>query len=117
MTPTSNLQPQTSQTRRGCLAGTGICFISHRGEVFPCGYLPIKAGDIREQPFHEIWEAAPIFAELRDPERLMGKCGACEYRVVCGGCRARAFGQTGHYLHEEPFCNYLPSQWRTANSE
>jgi radical SAM protein with 4Fe4S-binding SPASM domain len=108
----SNLQPQTSspsaQTRRGCLAGTGICFISHRGEVFPCGYLPIKAGDVRRLEFGTIWETAPIFADLRDPDRLMGKCGACDYKVVCGGCRARAFGQTGHHLNEEPFCNYLP---------
>lgn len=98
------------QTRRGCLAGTGICFISHIGEVFPCGYLPIQAGNIRRQAFAEIWETAPIFADVRDPDRLMGKCGACEYRVVCGGCRARAFGQTGHYLHEEPFCNHLPKR-------
>ncbi len=96
------------QTRRGCLAGTGICFISHRGEVFPCGYLPLQAGNVRRQSLSEIWATAPIFADLRDPDRLMGKCGACEYRVVCGGCRARAFGQTGHYLHEEPFCAYLP---------
>ena len=110
---TSNLQPQTSQTRRGCLAGSGICFISHRGEVFPCGYLPISAGDVRQERFATIWETAPIFADLREPDRLMGKCGSCEYRVVCGGCRARAFGQSGHYLDEEPFCNYLPA---SANS-
>ena len=96
------------ETRRGCLAGTGICFISHRGEVFPCGYLPVKAGDARQESFASIWESAAIFAELRDPNRLEGKCGACEYRTICGGCRARAFGQTGRYLGEEPFCNYLP---------
>lgn len=102
-------EPQPAlRVRRGCLAGTGICFISHRGEVFPCGYLPIKAGDVRRLQFGTIWETAPIFADLRDPDRLMGKCGACEYKEVCGGCRARAFGQTGHYLNEEPFCNYLP---------
>jgi radical SAM protein with 4Fe4S-binding SPASM domain len=96
------------QTRRGCLAGSGICFISHRGEVFPCGYLPVSAGDVRTQSFSAIWEHAPIFEELRDPDVLLGKCGECEYRIVCGGCRARAFGQTGSYLSEEPFCNYLP---------
>jgi radical SAM protein with 4Fe4S-binding SPASM domain len=95
-------------TRRGCLAGSGIGFISHRGEVFPCGYLPVKAGDARQESFASIWESAAIFAELRDPNRLEGKCGACEYRMICGGCRARAFGQSGHYLGEEPFCNYLP---------
>lgn len=110
-------QPQPApQTRRGCLAGSGICFISHRGEVFPCGYFPLKAGDVRRQSFGTIWETAPIFSDLRDPDRLMGKCGVCEYRVVCGGCRARAFGQTGHYLDEEPFCFYLP-QRKSVESE
>jgi radical SAM protein with 4Fe4S-binding SPASM domain len=105
----------TSQVRRGCLAGTGICFVSHRGEVFPCGYLPVSAGNVRKQSFSSIWKDAPIFEELRDPDLLLGKCGACEYRIVCGGCRARAFGQTGIYLYEEPFCNYLPVS-RRANS-
>jgi radical SAM protein with 4Fe4S-binding SPASM domain len=98
------------ETRRGCLAGSGICFISHRGEVFPCGYLPIKAGDVRYDHFKTIWETSPVFAELRNPDLLTGKCGVCEYRIICGGCRARAFGQTGSYLNEEPFCNYLPQQ-------
>lgn len=106
-----------AQTRRGCLAGTGICFVSHHGEVFPCGYFPFKAGDIRQQSFKTIWETAPVFSDLRDPDQLMGKCGACEYRIVCGGCRARAFGQTGHYLDEEPFCNYLPHQKDIGNAE
>lgn len=96
--------------RRGCLAGTGICFVSHRGEVFPCGYLPLKAGDLRCQSFAQVWTDSPVFADLRDPGRLMGKCGRCEYRIVCGGCRARAFGRTGHYLGEEPACLYLPQQ-------
>jgi radical SAM protein with 4Fe4S-binding SPASM domain len=96
------------------LAGTGICFVSHRGEVYPCGYLPVSAGNVRTQSFASIWEEAHVFEELRDPNLLLGKCGVCEYRIVCGGCRARAFGQTGIYLYEEPFCNYLPS---TANSE
>lgn len=103
------------QVRRGCLAGTGICFISHRGEVFPCGYLPVKAGDIRQQSFATIWETASVFADLRDPNRLTGKCGICDYRLVCGGCRARAYGQTGNYLGEEPFCSYSPKL--VANSE
>jgi radical SAM protein with 4Fe4S-binding SPASM domain len=97
-----------AEGRRGCLAGTGICFISHRGEVFPCGYLPVLAGNIRLKALKDIWQTASVFLDLRDPDRLMGKCGACEYRAVCGGCRARAFGETGHYLHEEPSCNYLP---------
>ncbi len=97
---------------KGCLAGTGVCFVSHRGEVFPCGYLPVEAGNIRQQPFQEIWESSPLFAELRDPDLLGGKCGLCEFKKVCGGCRARAYGMTKAYLDEEPFCTYEPLPMR-----
>ncbi len=93
---------------RGCLAGSGVCFISHRGEVFPCGYLPVPAGDLRRQSFRKIWEDAEIFRTLRDSGKLEGKCGYCEYKNVCLGCRARAYGMTGNYLDEEPFCIYQP---------
>jgi heme b synthase len=93
---------------KGCLAGTSVCFISHKGEVFPCGYLPLVAGNVREQPLQEIWEEAKVFSELRDSELLQGKCGRCQFQRVCGGCRARAYGMTGNYLDEEPFCVYEP---------
>ncbi len=93
---------------KGCLAGTGVCFVSHRGEVFPCGYLPVEAGNVRQQPFQEIWETSPLFAELRDPDLLGGKCGLCEFKNLCSGCRARSFGMTADYLAEEPFCTYEP---------
>lgn len=93
---------------KGCLAGTGVCFISHRGEVFPCGYLPLEAGNIRQQPFSEIWEGSTLFQQLREPDLLGGKCGICEFKQVCGGCRARAYGMTQEYLREEPFCTYQP---------
>jgi AdoMet-dependent heme synthase len=93
---------------KGCLAGTGVCFISHRGEVFPCGYLPLEAGNIRRQLFREIWEGSTLFNELRDPNLLGGKCGLCEFKQVCSGCRARAYGMTQEYLGEEPFCTYVP---------
>jgi radical SAM protein with 4Fe4S-binding SPASM domain len=99
---------------RGCLAGTGVCFVSHRGEVFPCGYLPVQAGDVRQQPLREIWEGSPLFAELRDPDLLRGKCGRCEFKGVCGGCRARAYGMTMDYLGEEPFCTYEPRAAQAA---
>lgn len=95
---------------KGCLAGTGVCFVSHRGVVFPCGYLPLKAGNIRRQPFRQIWEASPLFGELRDPSLLGGKCGLCEFKRVCGGCRARAYGMTMEHLGEEPFCSYEPGE-------
>ncbi len=93
---------------KGCLAGSGVCFISHQGEVFPCGYLPVAAGDLRRERFSDIWEHAPIFATLREPDNLEGKCGLCEFKQVCMGCRARAYGVSGNYLGEEPFCIYEP---------
>ncbi len=93
-------------TAKGCLGGTGFCFVSHIGEVYPCGYLPALAGKIREDSFKDIWEKSQVFNDLRDPDKLKGKCGICEYRKVCGGCRARAFAETGDYLSEEPYCIY-----------
>ncbi len=93
---------------KGCLAGTGVCFLSHEGEVYPCGYLPVIAGDLRKQSFAEIWEQATVFQQLRDTENLKGKCGCCEFRNVCMGCRARAYAATGDFLDEEPFCVYEP---------
>jgi radical SAM protein with 4Fe4S-binding SPASM domain len=93
---------------KGCLAGTGVCFISHEGEVFPCGYLPAIAGDLRKQSFAEIWNESAVFGMLRDDDNLKGKCGCCEFRHVCMGCRARAFAATGDFLAEEPFCVYQP---------
>ena len=95
---------------KGCLAGTGVCFISHRGEVYPCGYLPVPAGDLNKQSFAEIWEKSPVFQQLRNTDNLKGKCGYCEFRNVCMGCRARAFAASGDYMDEEPFCIYQPGR-------
>ncbi len=104
-----------SAMTKGCLAGTGVCFISHRGEVYPCGYLPVRAGDLKKQRFADVWNGSPLFQQLRDTGNLKGKCGACEFRNVCMGCRARAFAQTGDMLDEEPFCVYQPkAQARAA---
>ncbi len=97
---------------RGCLAGTGVCFISHRGEVQPCGYLPVSAGNVLKTPFPEIWEHAEVFTTLRDFGTLKGKCGACEYKGVCGGCRARAHYAENDMLGEEPYCLYEPLKGR-----
>ena len=93
---------------KGCLAGTGVCFISHEGEVYPCGYLPVIAGDLRKQRFIDIWNNSEVFHELRDTNNLKGKCGCCEFRNVCMGCRARAYAATGDMMDEEPFCVYQP---------
>jgi radical SAM protein with 4Fe4S-binding SPASM domain len=102
---------------KGCLAGTGVCFISHQGEVYPCGYLPVLAGNLNQQTFAEIWENAPVFEQLRDTGNLKGKCGYCEFRNICMGCRARAFAATGDYLDEEPFCVYQPRPAVAARKE
>ncbi|MCX8037855.1 MAG: radical SAM protein [Candidatus Sumerlaeia bacterium] len=91
---------------RGCLAGSSVCFISHEGKVFPCGYLPVEAGDVRRELFADIWQKSPVFERLRRPELLTGKCGVCEFVHVCMGCRARAYGVTGDYMSEEPGCPY-----------
>lgn len=93
---------------RGCLAGTGFMFISHVGDVQGCGYLTVKAGNVRDQPLAEIWQQSRLFQDLRDTHKLKGKCGRCEYKSVCGGCRARAYEATGDYLAEEPYCVYKP---------
>jgi radical SAM protein with 4Fe4S-binding SPASM domain len=99
---------------KGCLAGTGVCFISHKGEVYPCGYLPVLAGNVMHQPFKEIWNDAKVFNELRDTGNLKGKCGYCEFRNICMGCRARAYAACGDHLAEEPFCIYEPKNRRAA---
>lgn len=99
-----------SARSRGCLAGTGFCFVSHVGDVQPCGYFDLAVGNVRERPFGEIWRESPVFDDLRHPERLKGKCGECEYKGVCGGCRARALAKTGDYLSEEPYCAHVPDR-------
>jgi len=110
---------------RGCIAGLYYCRIYPNGDVTPCPYLPIKLGNIREKSFKEIWFNSKIFNNLRDPNSLKGKCGACEYRSLCGGCRARAYGLSNDfidycgdlheptelksdYLTEDPWCVYQP---------
>jgi len=94
---------------KGCLAGTGVFFISHKGKVQPCGYLPVEAGDVTKQTVQEIWDHSPVFETLRDSSKLEGKCGICEYKHVCSGCRARAYYETGNFMAEEPYCIYQPT--------
>jgi heme b synthase len=99
---------------KGCLAGQSVCFVSHTGEVFPCGYLPVSSGNVTETPLPEIWRRSPVFADLRDDSKLEGKCGCCEFSKVCMGCRARAFAGTSSYLAEEPNCSYTPLRMRVS---
>jgi radical SAM protein with 4Fe4S-binding SPASM domain len=110
---------------RGCIAGLYYCRVYPNGDITPCPYLPIKLGNIREKPFKEIWFNSDMFKTLRDFNALKGKCGVCEYRALCGGCRARAYGLSsdfidycgdlhepaelkGDYLTEDPWCVYQP---------
>ena len=95
---------------KGCLAGLGILFVGHQGDVFPCGYLPIKCGSILEEKLSDIWYGSEDLARMRDSSKLEGKCEVCGYREVCGGCRARAYASTGNYMAEEPFCAYVPPE-------
>ena len=93
---------------KGCLAGQLISLIDVDGNVLPCSYFPMAAGNIREQSFKDIWENSKLFHDMRDFKAYKGKCGVCEYVNVCGGCRARAYAVSGDYMAEEPFCNYVP---------
>ncbi|MBK8576244.1 MAG: radical SAM protein [Elusimicrobia bacterium] len=104
------------QTTKGCLAGQGVCFVSHTGEVFPCGYLPLSVGNIRATPFKTLWDTSPVFEKLRNPDKLEGKCGACSFKYVCGGCRARAYYAHGDEQAEEPHCIYVPPGFNVSSS-
>ncbi|MFO8009641.1 MAG: radical SAM protein [Dehalococcoidia bacterium] len=101
---------------RGCLAGVGFCFISHTGRVQGCGYLDVEAGNVRESSFAQIWQNSPLFTQLRDLSQIKGKCGTCEFKSICGGCRARAYESTGDYLEAEPYCVYQPVALREAST-
>jgi len=110
--PTSDAQTRTAgwATRR-VNDGKGFLFVSHVGNVYPSGFLPIHAGNVKQTPLAEIYREAPIFKALRDTSRLEGKCGACEYKEICGGSRARAYALTGDPLAAEPCCIYQPKNW------
>jgi radical SAM protein len=89
----------------------GFVFISLRGDVFPSGYLPLKAGSVREMPLPEIYRHSQLFRSLRDKDQLKGRCGRCEFRWICGGSRSRAYAMTGDVFAEEPFCAYQPGSF------
>ena len=92
--------------------GKGVLFISHTGEVQPSGFLPLTAGNVRTDDLATLYRTHPIFVQLRDDNALGGKCGKCEYRKLCGGSRARAFGTCGDMMAAEPLCNYIPAALR-----
>jgi radical SAM protein len=93
---------------RGLNDGKGFVFISHTGEVFPSGFLPMSAGNIRQHELSSLYCESALFQSLRDTSNLEGKCGQCEFKEICGGSRARAFALTGNPNAEEPCCSYIP---------
>lgn len=97
-------------SKKGCLAGLGVLFVGHQGDVFPCGYLPVNCGNILETRLADIWQNNEDLAKMRDADSLEGKCGHCGYKQLCGGCRARAYAATANYMAEEPFCAYIPPE-------
>jgi radical SAM protein with 4Fe4S-binding SPASM domain len=93
----------------GCMAGVDYCRITPEGDVTPCPYMTAVAGNVREGGFAPVWRESALLRSLRDPALLGGRCGACEYRELCGGCRCRAYAHTGDVLAEDPGCTYVPT--------
>ncbi|MEO2004432.1 MAG: SPASM domain-containing protein, partial [Candidatus Poribacteria bacterium] len=93
---------------KGVNDGRGIVFISHTGDVYPSGFLPLIGGNVRESSLVDVYRNSTLFRELRDTSLLKGKCGVCEYQTVCGGNRGRAYAMTGDYLAAESLCVYQP---------
>jgi AdoMet-dependent heme synthase len=102
---------------RGLNDGKGFVFISHKGEVFPSGFLPLSAGSIRNQSLESIYRDSPLFRNLRDTSQLEGKCGACEFKQICGGSRSRAYALTGNPSSEEPCCAYIPKGYEPTEHQ
>ncbi|HEY7119030.1 MAG TPA: radical SAM protein [Tepidisphaeraceae bacterium] len=94
--------------------GKGVAFVSHTGEIYPSGFLPVRCGCFPEDSIVDVYQRHPLFVSLRDATQLQGKCGACEYREICGGSRARAHAVHGHPLAEEPDCAYTPARSATS---
>jgi radical SAM protein with 4Fe4S-binding SPASM domain len=104
------IQPgAVSRAPRGVNEGKGFVFISHIGDVFPSGFLPLKAGNVKNGSLREIYRSSELFVSLRDNGKLKGKCGRCEFRDLCGGSRARAWSMTGDVFESDPLCTYEPA--------
>ncbi len=101
---------------KGINDAKGFVFVSHAGDVYPSGFLPLSGGNIRRRALAEIYRASPLFVALRDSAQLKGKCGACEFKEICGGSRARAYALTGDPFAAEPCCSFQPEAWIARSS-
>lgn len=104
-------RPAIRRTPMHINSGNGFVFISHLGEVFPSGFLPVCAGNVKERSLVDIYRDSSVMQALRDPKRLQGRCGLCEFSGICGGSRSRAYAMSGDFLAEEPFCTYEPGSF------
>jgi radical SAM protein with 4Fe4S-binding SPASM domain len=110
--PRNVYDPPKAFSTLGINDGKGVMFISHTGKIYPSGFLPIECGAFPQDHVVNVYQNSPVFQALRDPDRLEGKCGACEFRRLCGGSRARAYALTGNLHAQEPDCEYMPMSWR-----
>lgn len=94
--------------------GKGFVFVSHTGNIYPSGFLPVPAGNVKSEELLDVYRDHPQFRALRDPSRLKGKCAACEFKRICGGSRARAYAMSGDLFAEEPLCSYEPAGWSSS---
>ena len=115
--PSAEIQGTPVYRGFGIRDGHGIMFVSNEGDVYPAGFLPLTAGNVRTNHLVDVYRNAPTFRALHAPDQFKGKCGQCEYRAVCGGSRARAFASTGDPLASDPFCPYQPRAFVLSNLE
>ena len=102
---------------RGINDGKGFVFISHRGEVYPSGFLPLSGGNVKNESIVSMYRTSPLFTGIRDYDMLKGKCGVCEFKNICGGSRARAYAVTGDFMQSEPYCVYIPAKYVQVESD
>lgn len=112
--PGWNARDGVGRAARGVNDGSGFAFVSHIGEIYPSGFLPVAAGNVKTESLAAVYRESPLFKSLRDPDLLKGKCGACNFRRICGGSRARAYAMTGDVLESDPFCAYVPPTYRAG---
>lgn len=105
------IQTQTGAVTRapkGVNEAKGFVFVSHIGDVFPSGFLPLRAGNVKKDSLVDVYRHSEVFIKLRDSANLKGKCGFCEFRELCGGSRSRAWSVTGDAFASDPICTYMP---------